>query len=224
MLKMRNIHKSYRIGPSSVDVLKGIDLDVAPGELLAIMGKSGSGKSTLMNIIGLLDSADSGIYQLDGRDTQEYKDRELSVLRNRKIGFVFQSFYLLARLSAQDNVGLPLVYRNQSKKRIRETSLHFLDRVGMAERAHHKPNELSGGQQQRVAIARALVGSPSLVLADEPTGALDTKVGAEIMDLFVHLNREDGISVVVITHDPGVAALCKRTVHMHDGVFGDEAQ
>jgi putative ABC transport system ATP-binding protein len=224
MLKMRNIHKSYRIGPSAVDVLQGIDLDVAQGELLSIMGKSGSGKSTLMHIIGLLDSADKGIYQLDGKDIKEYKDKELSSLRNRKIGFVFQSFYLLSKLNALDNVGLPLIYRNMNKKHIRELGLHYLQKVNMAERALHKPNELSGGQQQRVAIARALVGKPSLILADEPTGALDTRVGKEIMDLFVQLNEEDGITVIIITHDPGVAARCRRTIHMHDGVLGEDAE
>ena len=224
MLKMHGIHKSYKIGPNAVEVLKGIDLEVTNGEMVSIMGQSGSGKSTLMNIIGLLDRADRGSYSVDGTDVAQYSDRELSALRNRKIGFVFQSFFLLSRLSALDNVGVPLVYRGLHKAEIRQLSQTYLERVGMGERSHHRPNELSGGQQQRVAIARALVGQPSLILADEPTGSLDSRVGQEIMALFTALNQTEGMTVVIITHDAKVAAQCQRVVYMRDGYLATQAE
>jgi putative ABC transport system ATP-binding protein len=181
------------------------------------MGVSGSGKSTLMNIIGLLDRPTRGVYILDNKEIGHYSDDELSVLRNQKIGFVFQSFYLLPRLTAVENVGYPLIYRNLPRKEIQHRALAMLDRMGMADRAKHRPNELSGGQQQRVAIARALVGKPSILLADEPTGALDSHVGKEIIDLFISLNQTEGITIVIITHDPNIASRCKRCVRMEDG-------
>jgi putative ABC transport system ATP-binding protein len=187
--------------------------------MLAITGTSGSGKSTLMNIIGLLDHPSSGKYWLENKEIVRYSDDELSALRNRKIGFVFQSFYLLQRLSALDNVGYPLIYRNLPGKEIRERAMAMLEKVGMAERAKHHPNELSGGQQQRVAIARAFIGKPFIILADEPTGALDTKISKKIMDLFIALNQKEATTTIIITHDPNIAAQCKRQVVMEDGRF-----
>jgi len=223
MLALRDIHKSFYIGPTRVDVLQGADLHVGRGEMVAIMGKSGSGKSTLMNIIGLLDRPSRGEYRLNDRATGHYSDDELAQARNELIGFVFQSFHLLPRLTAAENVAVPLIYRGIPEKDQRRLSLAVLDKVGMADRAHHRPHELSGGQRQRVAIARALVGEPRLVLADEPTGALDPRVGEEILDLFVTLNRQEGITLVIITHDPGVAARCQRTVVMADGFLREAA-
>ena len=219
MLDLRDIHKVYRVGPTAVEVLKGISLTIEPGELVSITGTSGCGKSTLMNIIGLLDRPSSGDYWLDGSRVAYADDDRLSEIRNRRIGFVFQQYQLLSRLSALANVLLPLVYRPEPTPDAERRGLAMLERVGMAERAHHKPPELSGGQQQRVAIARALVGQPTLILADEPTGALDTRVGQEIMDLFRQLNRDDQITVVIITHDPGIARQCDRVVTMRDGLL-----
>jgi putative ABC transport system ATP-binding protein len=183
------------------------------------MGPSGCGKSTLMNIIGLLDRPTSGRFMLDGAEITYTNDDALSEIRNRRIGFVFQQYFLLSRLTALENVEMPLVYRREANRGVRERSMELLRRVGMAERANHRPAELSGGQQQRVAIARSLIGNPSLILADEPTGALDTQVGHEIMELFRSLNREEGITVVIITHDPGIARQCSRVAVMHDGVI-----
>ena len=217
MIELTDVRKSYQVGPTELPILKGVNLRVDEGEMLAIMGKSGSGKSTLMNILGLLDQADSGRFLLDGRAIEQLNDDELSQARNELIGFVFQSFYLLPRLSAEENVAVPLIYRRVPERRQREMARAVLEQVGMADRAHHRPNELSGGQRQRVAIARALVGKPRLILADEPTGALDSRVGREILDLFLSLNRDAGITVVVITHDHEVAAHCRRTVVMQDG-------
>ena len=219
MLKIRDLHKSYRFGDTVVPVLQGVDLDVRAGDLLAVTGSSGSGKSTLMNIMGLLDRPTRGRYQLDGQEVIRCSDDQLAALRNQKIGFVFQSFYLLQRLTSVENVGYPLMYRSLSQKEIRHRSLEMLAKLGLADRAEHRPNELSGGQQQRVAIARALIGRPSLILADEPTGALDTKVSKEIMNLFLELNQEEGITVVIITHDQQVAQQCARHVMMEDGVL-----
>jgi putative ABC transport system ATP-binding protein len=217
MIELSGVKKAYRVGPTQLQILKGVDLSVDEGEMLAIMGKSGSGKSTLMNILGLLDQADSGRFLLDGRAIEQLNDDELSKARNELIGFVFQSFYLLPRLSAEENVAVPLIYRRVPERQQREQARAVLAQVGMADRAHHRPSELSGGQRQRVAIARALVGRPRLVLADEPTGALDSLVGREILDLFLSLNRDAGITVVIITHDREVAAHCRRTVVMQDG-------
>ncbi len=219
MLTLRDIRKSYRIGPTEVDVLKGVNLEVQQGELLSIMGQSGCGKSTLMNVIGLLDRPTSGSFMLDGTEVSYSDDDALSEIRNQRIGFVFQQYFLLSRLTALENVALPLIYRGTTGADNHHRCMDLLKRVGMADRAHHRPNELSGGQQQRVAIARALVGNPSLILADEPTGALDTQVGGEIMELFKSLNAEAGITVVIITHDPGIARQCTRVAVMKDGVI-----
>lgn len=219
MLKLTEIKKSYHIGPTEVEVLKGVTLNVDKGELISIMGPSGCGKSTLMNIIGLLDRPTSGSFGLNSAEVLYTNDDALSDIRNRSIGFVFQQYFLLSKLSAVENVELPLMYRGDAKSFTRERSMELLRRVGMADRAGHRPSELSGGQQQRVAIARALICNPALILADEPTGALDTYVGGEIMALFKELNAEEGITVVIITHDPGIARQCKRVAVMRDGVI-----
>ena len=223
MLCLRDIRKTYTIGPITVEVLRGIGLDVERGDLVSIMGPSGCGKSTLMNIIGLLDPPTSGSYLLEGREVSSMGDNQLSTIRNARIGFVFQSFHLLPRLTALENVGLPLVYRGLRDKEIKRQAHEVLDKVGMHDRAGHKPNELSGGQQQRVAIARALVGAPALVLADEPTGALDPRIGQEIMQLFIRLNAEERLTVIVITHDPAIAQQCARRTRIHDGVLHEES-
>lgn len=219
MLHLNDIHKSYRVGPTTVDVLKGISLTVEKGELLSIIGPSGSGKSTLMNIMGLLEQPSAGTYTVDETKITYDDDRTLSSLRNRMIGFVFQQYHLLPRLTAIDNVGLPLIYRGVDEKEIAERSMEYIKKVEMQERSRHKPMELSGGQQQRIAIARALVGSPAIILADEPTGALDSHTGQEIMNLFKRLNEEEGITIVVITHDPKIAAQCRRKVELRDGII-----
>jgi len=219
MLKAIDIHKTYTVGPTELKVLKGVSLDVGKGEFLAIIGQSGSGKSTLMNMMGLLEQPTSGEYYIDGEKISYDNDEVLSELRNRKIGFVFQQYFLLGHLTAQENVGVPLIYRGEKDKVIAEQAMEFLKKVEMVERAHHKPNEMSGGQQQRVAIARALIGSPAILLADEPTGALDSRTSQEIMNLFKRLNDEEGITIVVITHDPKIAAQCKRSVEIVDGIM-----
>jgi len=222
MLDIRDIRKSYRIGPTEVSVLKGINLSVESGELLAIVGPSGSGKSTLMHMMGLLEKPDTGSYSIDGARVVYDDDRVLSSLRNRKIGFVFQQYHLLPKLTALENVGVPLTYRGLKVADIRRRSLEFLTKVDIQERANHHPNEMSGGQQQRVAIARALIGSPSIILADEPTGALDKKTGEEIMDLFQRLHHDEGITIVIITHNPELAAQCGRSVKIIDGMIYSE--
>jgi len=219
MLKAVDIHKTYNVGPTKIDVLKGISLEVERGELLAVVGASGSGKSTLMHMLGLLEQPTSGDYYIEGEKISYDNDQELSSLRNRKIGFVFQQYYLLPRLTALDNVGIPLVYRGMKDTEIKERSMALLKKLEMTDRAGHKPDEMSGGQQQRVAIARALVGNPSLILADEPTGALDTHTGQEIMNIFRNLNEEEGITIIVITHDPKIAAQCKRREELSDGLI-----
>ena len=219
MLDIVDIRKSYRIGPTEVNVLKGINLSVERGELLAIIGPSGSGKSTLMHMLGLLEKPDSGTYHIDGTKVVYDNDRVLSTLRNQKIGFVFQQYHLLPKLTALENVGVPLTYRGINMAEIRQKSIEFLNRVDIQHRADHRPNEMSGGQQQRVAIARALVGSPAIILADEPTGALDVKTGVEIMELFQRLNREEGITIVIITHNPELALQCGRAVKIIDGMI-----
>jgi len=219
MISLVNIRKTYEIGPVQVEILKGANLTINQGELISIVGQSGCGKSTLMNIIGLLDTPTSGSYSLDGRLVSDFSDNELSETRNSKIGFVFQQFNLLSRLTALQNVGLPLVYRGISERKRNKAAMQVLEKVGMKDRALHRPTELSGGQQQRVAIARAIVGKPAIILADEPTGALDTKVGQEIMDLFVQLNREEKITIFVITHDMTIAKQCSGYVRMQDGII-----
>ncbi|VGQ46688.1 ABC transporter ATP-binding protein [Streptococcus pyogenes] len=216
MLNLKDIRKSYHLGTEEFAILKGIDLEVNEGDFLAIMGPSGSGKSTLMNIIGCLDKPGSGSYAIEGRDVSSLSDNELADLRNQKIGFVFQNFNLMPKLTACQNVELPLTYMNVPKKERRKRALEMLKLVGLEERSEFKPMELSGGQKQRVAIARALVTDPSFILGDEPTGALDTKTSVQIMDLFKQFN-DNGKTIIIITHEPEVAALCKKTVILRDG-------
>ena len=220
LVDARALTKTYRMGGDVVRALDGVDLQIERGELVAIIGASGSGKSTLMNLLGCLDTPSSGTYRLDGIPVEELDDEELAEVRNRHIGFVVQSFHLLARQSALDNVVLPLVYRRREplpaeERRARARAV--LERVGLADRMHHKPTELSGGQRQRVAIARALVNDPALLFADEPTGNLDSKTSEEILALLVELNRKLGRTVVVVTHEPDVARRCDRTVQLKDG-------
>lgn len=217
IISMENIRKTYDVGDHHVDALKGINITVKEGDLLSIVGASGSGKSTLMNIMGLLDSPDCGSYILDNHNVSQLTGDDRAFIRNKTIGFVFQSFFLLPRLSAVQNVALPLLYRGVHHKERYETAMSMLEKVLMGDYANHRPNELSGGQQQRVAVARALVGNPSILLADEPTGALDSKISQEVMELFKSLNNNDGVTTIIITHDPTVAAQCKRVVTIQDG-------
>lgn len=218
IIDMKNIVKRYYIGePNELEILHGIDVDVYDGEFVSIMGQSGSGKSTLMNIMGLLDRPTEGNYRLGELDISTAKDEELSAIRNKKIGFVFQSFNLIPRISALKNVELPLMYAKVSQKERRERAMHILEVVDMADRASHNPNELSGGQKQRVAIARAMANSPDIILADEPTGALDTKTGRQVMDLFHRLNTEEKRTIVLITHNPELAEETQRIFTMVDG-------
>ena len=214
--EMRKVNKVYRMGDEDAHVLKDIDLTVDEGEYLSVLGPSGSGKSTLMNIIGCLDVATSGEYVLRGRLIEDLTEAELARIRSREIGFIFQNSQLLPRLTAQKNVELPLVYAGVPPRERRRRAKELLDRVGLSERRDHYPNQLSGGQQQRVAIARALVGNPSILLADEPTGALDQKTGRQVMELFGELSRE-GRTIIMITHDMNIAAYARRVVHIIDG-------
>ena len=222
MIVIKDITKVYTMGDVEVRALNGVSLTVEKGEWVAIMGPSGSGKSTLMNVIGCLDQPTGGTYSLDGLEVAHMNDKQLAGVRNLKIGFVFQTFNLLARTSALANVELPLIYAGAKDRRAR--ALAALERVGLADRVKHNPNELSGGQQQRVAIARALVTDPAIILADEPTGNLDSKVGAEIMDIFHELHARQGMTLVMVTHDPDVASQCERVVHIHDGVIVADEQ
>lgn len=221
ILNLQNIFKDYRQDKMTVPVLKDVCLQAEAGEYIAIMGPSGSGKTTLMNIIGCLDRPTAGTYMLNGKDVLKLNDRELSVQRLNRIGFVFQNFQLLPGESALDNVSLPLIYAGVRKKERKERAMAALKRVGLEDRATFRPAQLSGGQKQRVAIARAMVNHPDLLLADEPTGALDQKSGRQIMDLFADLNTE-GVTVIVITHDGNVAACAKRRLHIIDGVITEE--
>ncbi|MBQ7139290.1 MAG: ABC transporter ATP-binding protein [Clostridia bacterium] len=214
--RMTGIHKIYPLGDEDLHVLRDINLRIEQGEYLSILGPSGSGKSTLMNIIGCLDTPSRGSYILHGRQVDDMNEKELARLRSKEIGFVFQNSQLLPRLTAQQNVELPLIYADVSTKERRRRAKEMLERVGLSDRMEHYPNQLSGGQQQRVAIARALVGNPSILLADEPTGALDQKTGKQVMQLFQSLNDE-GRTVIMITHDMNVAANARRTVHIIDG-------
>lgn len=215
MIQLSNVRKSYQIGKETFDVLHSIDLDIHQGEYVSIMGPSGSGKSTIMNIIGCLDRPTSGTYQLDGEDISSYKDKELAAVRNRSIGFVFQQFQLLPRLNAKKCRAADDLFRDRQKER-QERAERALEKVGLADRMLHMPNELSGGQKQRVAIARAIVNEPKLILADEPTGALDTKTSEAIMDQFTALNAE-GTTIVLVTHEPEVADCTNRIVMVRDG-------
>ena len=217
MLRLVDVRRSFRIGPVTAEVLRGVDLEVEAGDLMSVMGPSGSGKTTLMNIVGLLDRPSSGTCMLDGRDVSGLGDDKLSALRNAHIGFVFQSFHLLPQLTALENVCLPLVYRGARRAETARRSHAVLERVGMGEHTHHRPDQLSGGQKQRVAIARALVGEPALVLADEPTGALDGDTASEVMGLLLELNADQGVTIVIITHDPLVARQCARRTRIRDG-------
>jgi len=221
LIVVEDLHRHYEVGGEVVRALDGVSFTIPRGEWVAIVGQSGSGKSTLMNLLGCLDTPTSGLYRLNGSDVQGMKDDELADLRNREIGFVFQTFQLLGRATALANVELPLVYRGVPKRERRRIAEEAMASVGLANRMHHKPNELSGGQRQRVAIARALVGNPSMLLADEPTGNLDTATGEEIIRLFDELHRR-GHTIVLVTHEPKLAARCPRAIRLSDGqVVGD---
>ena len=220
MISMKNITKAYEMGNQVVHALRGVDLDIAEGEFVAIMGPSGSGKSTLMNMIGCLDVPTGGSYMLNGTDVSTLTDDQQARIRNREIGFVFQQFNLLARTSAIKQVMLPLMYAGFNRRDRMQKAKEALDKVGLGDRIDHRPDELSGGQQQRVAIARALAVSPSIILADEPTGALDTQTGEDILSLFQELNSQ-GITIIMITHDPEVAEKAKRTIWIRDGLIED---
>ena len=222
MLRLENIYKQYNQGELSVTALNNINLTVNEGEFVSIMGSSGSGKSTMMNILGCLDSPTEGLYLLEGEDVSKYNDSKLAQVRNKKIGFVFQSFNLLPKMTAIENVELPMVYSNVPIKIRHEKAKAALEKVGLEKRIHHKPNELSGGQRQRVAIARALVNNPAIIMADEPTGNLDSKSTFEIMEIFQRLNDE-GTTIVMVTHEPDVATYTKRIVTFKDGNIINDA-
>jgi putative ABC transport system ATP-binding protein len=218
IIHLEDIHKSYFMGRQAINVLKGISLDIQRNEYVALMGPSGSGKSTLMNILGCLDSPTSGTYILNGYDVSKMPDDDLAEVRNKEIGFVFQQFNLLPRLSALENVALPLVYAGVPRKQRIEQAMEVVKNVGLEDRSHHKPNELSGGQCQRVAIARALVNNPSIILADEPTGNLDTKTSVEIMDMFNKIHAS-GNTVVLVTHEEDIANYAHRVIRLRDGMI-----
>ena len=222
MIALQKLMKIYQMGDSTVHALDGVSLFIGQGEFVAITGPSGSGKSTLMNILGCLDRPTSGSYQLDGAEVATLNDDQLALTRNKKIGFVFQNFNLLPRISALHNIALPLVYAGVAEKERLDRSLTVLTKVGLAERRDHRPNELSGGQRQRIAIARALVNDPAILIADEPTGNLDTKSSLEIMDIFCDLHKQ-GRTIIMVTHEPDIAAYADRVVHVRDGrILKDE--
>ncbi|HEL1600832.1 TPA: ABC transporter ATP-binding protein [Streptococcus suis] len=223
LIRLTNINKSYKNGDQELRVLKDIDLEVEEGEFLAIMGPSGSGKSTLMNIIGLLDRSSSGNYWLEGKEVSQLSEKKLAQVRNDQIGFVFQQFFLLSKLNALQNVELPLIYAGVPSSKRKELAQQYLEKVELAERMTHLPSELSGGQKQRVAIARALVNTPAIILADEPTGALDTKTGEQIMQLLTELNNE-GKTIIMVTHEPEIAAYAKRKIVLRDGVITEDSR
>jgi putative ABC transport system ATP-binding protein len=217
LIDLKNITKTYFSGDNEYPVLKGVDFSLQRGEMVAIVGASGSGKSTLMNVIGFLDRCTKGSYYFLGKDVSQLSDQALSHIRNQKVGFVFQSFFLLPRLSVLHNVMLPLFYREESKQLAQQKAFALLEKMNIESFAYHRPNQLSGGQQQRVAIARALVGDPDIILADEPTGSLDSTTGQEVMELFLKLNKEEKRTIVLVTHDKEVSRLCQRTVTIKDG-------
>jgi ABC-type lipoprotein export system ATPase subunit len=224
-MELQDIYKTYHVGELDVPVLKGVTLSIERGELVALMGASGSGKSTLMNILGCLDHPTSGQYFLDGQEVSGLSSDERALLRNHKIGFVFQSFNLLARTSALENVMLPLSYtaENISDREVRRRGMELINRVGLGDRYHHEPSQLSGGQQQRVAIARALINRPDLLLADEPTGNLDSHTSEDVLRMFQQLNQEEGITIIIVTHDPNVARHARRIIGISDGIIVDGA-
>lgn len=223
LIDLKNVSKSYRNGDQELQVLKDVHLEVEEGEFVAIMGPSGSGKSTLMNIIGMLDRPTSGEYYLEGEEVAKLSEKKLAKVRNQQIGFVFQQFFLLSKLNALQNVELPLIYAGVSQSKRKALAEQYLKKVELETRMHHLPSELSGGQKQRVAIARALVNHPSIILADEPTGALDTKTGEQIMELLTELNRE-GKTIIMVTHESEIAAFAKRQIVIRDGVISSDSK
>ncbi len=224
MIRLDQVHKTYDLGEIKVHALRGVSLEIQEGEMVAVMGASGSGKSTLMNILGCLDRPSRGAYLLDGVDVTNMSKVELAKIRNTKIGFVFQQFNLLSRTSALENVELPTIYAGLPPEQRRERAQQALEQVGLADRAHHHPSQLSGGQQQRVAIARALVNRPSILLADEPTGNLDSRTSVEVMDIFQRLNGEHGITVILVTHEHDIASYAKRNLEFRDGKLRRDVQ
>ena len=220
MIQLRNINKTY-FGAQPLHVLKGIDLDIGEGEFVSIMGASGSGKSTLLNILGILDNYDEGTYYLDGQLIKDLSEKEAAHYRNKMIGFVFQSFNLISFKTAVENVELPLFYQGVGRKKRREMAMEYLERFGLVDWALHYPNEMSGGQKQRVAIARALITQPRILLADEPTGALDSKTSVDVMELLTKLNREEKVTIIVVTHESGVANCTDKIIHIKDGIIGE---
>lgn len=220
LIELKDIHKTYNNG-QPLHVLKGVDLEIGQGEFVSIMGASGSGKSTLLNILGILDNYDEGTYYLDGQLIKDLSEKEAAHYRNRMIGFVFQSFNLISFKTAVENVELPLFYQGVGRKKRREMAMEYLERFGLVDWALHYPNEMSGGQKQRVAIARALITQPRILLADEPTGALDSKTSVDVMELLTKLNREEKVTIIVVTHESGVANCTDKIIHIKDGIIGE---